>query len=79
LGIEYGEISERAAKLPEPIAVRGSRLVVHIQTEDQAVDDLLALLKTITEEKKTARSVPPPLAKGNSTAAGSIYQEIYRR
>ena len=65
--------------LPEPIAVSGSRLVVHIQTEDQAVDDLLALVKTIAEEKKAVGFVPPPLTEGNSTVAGSIYQEIYRR
>jgi len=59
LGIEYNEISERAAKLPEPLAVRGSRLAVHIQTEDQAVDDFLDLVKTIAEEKKAAGFVPP--------------------
>lgn len=76
LGIEYDEISERAEKLPEPITVRGSRLIVHIQTEDQAVDDLLALVKTIAEEKKAAGFVPPPRAEGDSTATGSVYQEI---
>jgi len=54
LGIEYDEISERAAKLPEPVTIVSSRLVVHIQTEDQAVDDFLALVKTIVEEKKVA-------------------------
>jgi len=79
LGVEYDEISERAEKLPEPITVRGSRLIVHIQTEDQTVDDYLALIKTIVEEKKAAGFVPPPLVEGNSTTAGSIYQEIYRR
>lgn len=78
LGIEYDEISERAAKLPEPIAVRGSRLVIHIQTEDQAVSDFLALVKTMAEEKKAAGFVPP-LVEGNQTATGSTYQEIYRR
>jgi len=59
--------------------VGGSRLVVHIQTEDRAVDDLLALVRTIAEEKKAAGFVPPPIAEGNSTAVGSVYQEIYRR
>jgi len=78
LGIEYDEISERAAKLSEPLAVRGSRLVVHIQTEDQAVSDLLALVKTMAEEKKAAGFVPP-LVENNLTTSGSMYQEIYRR
>ena len=79
MGIEYDEISERAAKLPEPLAVRGSRLVIHIQTEDQAVDDFLALVKTITEEKKAAGFAPSPPAGGNSTTTGTTYQEIYKR
>lgn len=79
LGIEYDEISERAEKLPEPLTVSGSRLVVHIQTEDQAVDNFLALVETIAGEKKAAGFVQHPSTEGSSTAAGSIYQEIFRR
>jgi threonine aldolase len=78
LGIEYDEISERAATLPEPIMVTSSRLVVHIQTGDQAVDDFLALVKTIAEEKNAA-GFRAPLARGTSTAAENVYQEIDRR
>jgi len=78
LGIKYEEISERAANLPEPIAVRGSRLVIHIQTEDQVVGDFLALVKAMAEEKR-AMGLVPPLVEGNPTATESIYQEIYRR
>lgn len=57
LGIGYDEISERAANLPEPITITSSRLVVHIQTGDQAVDDFLALVKAIAEEKNTSESI----------------------
>jgi threonine aldolase len=77
LGIEYDEISERAEKLPEPLTVSGSRLVVHIQTEDQAVDNFLALVGAIAGEKKAAGFVQHPSTEGSST--GSIYQEIFRR
>lgn len=56
-----------------------SRLVVHIQTEDQAVDDLLALIKSIAEEKRVAGFVRPLPAEGESPAGENIYKEIYRR
>ncbi|KAF9647483.1 hypothetical protein BDM02DRAFT_3145765 [Thelephora ganbajun] len=79
LGIEYDEISERAANLPEPVTVRGSRLVIHIQTEDQTVDDFLALVKTVAKEKKAAGFIPSPPTEGKPTTTGSIYQEIHRR
>jgi threonine aldolase len=78
LGIEYDEISERAAALPEPMTVTGSRLVVHIQTGDQAVDGFLALIKTIAEEK-TAAGFVTPLTGGKSVAAENMYREIDRR
>ncbi|GJJ09512.1 hypothetical protein Clacol_003735 [Clathrus columnatus] len=51
LGLDYLEISERAAALPLPIKAGGSRLVVHIQTSTQTVDDFLDLLKTMMAEK----------------------------
>lgn len=77
LGIEYDEISERAATLPEPITISSSRsrLVVHVQTEGQAVDDFLALVKTISEEKKVAGFVPLP--QGKQIAADNIYDDVY--
>ena len=79
LGIEYGELSERASMLPEPIIITSSRLAVHIQTEDQAVEDLLTLIKAIAEEKKAAGFVGPPSAEGGSPDAENIYREIYKR
>ncbi|EPQ60932.1 hypothetical protein GLOTRDRAFT_32903 [Gloeophyllum trabeum ATCC 11539] len=54
VGVEYWEIVDRASKLPEPIVVSGSRLVVHIQTSPAAVDDFLQLVRDLAEEKKRA-------------------------
>lgn len=79
LGIECDELSKRAAMLPEPITITDSRLVVHIQTEDQAVDDLLTLIKVITGEKKAAGFVEPPPAEGKWLVTENVYQEIDRR
>lgn len=67
----YTELVERCDALPNPISIGGSRLVVHIQTSQEAVDDFLALLKTMAEEKKAAGFVHSPLANGN--AKGNIY------
>ncbi|TFY78955.1 hypothetical protein EWM64_g5055 [Hericium alpestre] len=59
LGVTYDEIFERGSKLPEPLELGGSRLVVHVQTTEQAVEDLLTLLRALAEEKKAAGFVPP--------------------
>lgn len=54
MGLAYEEIREQAAALPEPILLGGSRLVLHIQTSEQAVDDLLNLLFEMAAAKKAA-------------------------
>jgi len=54
IGIEHAELIARAEKLPNPIRLGGSRLVVHVQTSSEAVDDLLALVKQLAEEKRAA-------------------------
>lgn len=54
IGVDYEELVERADKLPNPIRLGGSRIVVHIQTSTEAVDDLLALVRQLAEEKKAA-------------------------
>jgi threonine aldolase len=53
LGLDCEEIAERASELPDPITLHGSRLVVHIQTSEDAIDDFLALVRTLAEEKKS--------------------------
>ena len=74
LGISFSELVERAAQLPEPITLGGSRLVVHIQTSDAAVDDLLDLVRTLAEEKKAAGFVPAE-ATTNGTSS-NIYVKV---
>jgi threonine aldolase len=59
VGTNYAEIAERAEKLPEPLSLSGSRLVVHIQTSERAVDDLLGVVRRLAEEKRAARFVRP--------------------
>jgi len=54
LGLRYDEILDRAAQLPEPLILGGSRLVIHIQTDSRAIDDFLNLVRTLAEEKKKA-------------------------
>jgi threonine aldolase len=58
--------------LPEPITLRpASRLIVHIQTTEEAVDDLLALFRKIAQEKKDAGFAPPE--KKVNGAVGNVY------
>jgi threonine aldolase len=59
IGTTYDEIAERGAALPEPLFLGGSRVVVHIQTSEAAVDDFIALIATIAEEKRKAGFVKP--------------------
>ena len=52
----------RAAELPSPLLLGGSRLVVHIQTSTQAVEDLISLIRVLADEKVKAGFVPSPEA-----------------
>lgn len=52
LGLSYSEIAERGSQLPEPIQLAGSRMIVHIQTSDDAVDDFLNLIRELATEKQ---------------------------
>ncbi|KAF9557865.1 hypothetical protein CPC08DRAFT_764314 [Agrocybe pediades] len=65
LGLSYDEIAERASALPEPLFLGGSRLVIHIQTTEQAVEDLLQVIRQLAEEKKAAGFVPQPKVNGS--------------
>lgn len=72
IGLQYQEILDRAAVLPNPIALMGSRLVVHIQTSEEAVNDLLTLIRTLKDEKVNSRSMPFP-GGVLSKRTGTIY------
>ncbi|KAH0838571.1 pyridoxal phosphate-dependent transferase [Lanmaoa asiatica] len=58
IGVEYGEVVERAATLPDPIALSGPRLVVHIQTSTEAIDAFLQLISKLRDEKMQEGFVP---------------------
>ncbi|KAF8527958.1 pyridoxal phosphate-dependent transferase [Hysterangium stoloniferum] len=77
IGLTYEEIMERAASLPDPIKVGGSRLVIHIQTSSQAVDDFINLLKRMSEEKGSATDQAAPPVDANDVAAD--LRDIYVR
>jgi len=55
VGVTYDEIAERGSALPEPLFLGGSRLVIHIQTSDAAVDDFLDVVRQLAEEKTKGR------------------------
>ena len=76
IGVTYAEIVERASQLPDPIALSSSRLVVHVQTSPQAVEDLLAVVRQLAEEKKAAGFVPP---EKKTYPNGRPYSSIYVR
>ncbi|EJF66504.1 pyridoxal phosphate-dependent transferase [Dichomitus squalens] len=74
VGVTYAEIVERASQLSDPLAVGGSRLVVHIQTSPQAVEDFLAVVRKLAEEKKAAGFVPP---EKKTYPNGRPYSSVY--
>lgn len=59
LGINYDEIAQRGSELSEPLFLGGSRLVVHIQTTEAAINDFLGVIRDLAEEKKKAGFVRP--------------------
>ena len=78
IGVSYTEVNERAAQLPEPITISASRLAIHIQTDPQAVEDLINVVKTLAEEKKAAGFVPKT-KEVHVNGTGNIYKDVYVR
>ena len=72
IGTNYAEVAERAKRLPEPLSLAGSRLVVHIQMSGQAIDDFLTVIRSLAEEKKMAGFVRSVGKAGNSS-----YKDMY--
>ncbi|KAH9947653.1 pyridoxal phosphate-dependent transferase [Amylocystis lapponica] len=73
IGVEYTEIMQRASNLSEPLKIGRARLVVHIQTSPQAVEDFLRLVGELAQEKRDAGFVPPEKSKLNGNANGNMY------
>ncbi|KAJ7431797.1 pyridoxal phosphate-dependent transferase [Mycena galericulata] len=76
VGVTYDEIADRASDLPEPLVLGGSRLVVHIQTSESAVEDFLSVVRQLAEERKAAGFVRPESGTVNGK---SVYKDIYVR
>ena len=74
VGVSYEEISERAGNLPSPIKLYGSRIVVHIQTSEEAVYDLLSVIRELAEEKKAAGFI-----RNTKEDATGVYRDVYVR
>ncbi|KAN0121567.1 Pyridoxal phosphate-dependent transferase [Russula decolorans] len=72
IGTNYAEVAERAKRLPKPLSLAGSRLVVHIQTSEQAIDDFLTVIRNLAEEKETAGFVRSVGKAGNGS-----YKDMY--
>ncbi|KJA25961.1 hypothetical protein HYPSUDRAFT_133631 [Hypholoma sublateritium FD-334 SS-4] len=73
IGVTFDEIGNRGSALPEPLFLGGSRLVVHIQTSEAAVDDLLGVVRVLAEEKRAAGFVKP------EGQAESAFKDVYVR
>ncbi|KAI0670122.1 pyridoxal phosphate-dependent transferase [Trametes maxima] len=76
IGVSYKEIVARAAALPSPIKVGGSRLVVHIQTSPQAVEDFLTVVRELAQEKKVAGFVKPEVPQTNGRSYKNMYVKV---
>ncbi|KAH9964455.1 pyridoxal phosphate-dependent transferase [Russula dissimulans] len=72
VGTTYAEVAERAEKLPEPLSLAGSRLVVHIQTTEKAINDFLRVIQRLSEEKRAAGFVRPVEQTGHGS-----YKDMY--
>ncbi|KAL7410835.1 pyridoxal phosphate-dependent transferase [Mrakia frigida] len=71
LNINFADLHERALALPNPIRLGGSRIVVHVQTSESAVDDLLALISEMKEEEISKGWTPIPVVEGSSSGAAT--------
>ncbi|KAH9921961.1 pyridoxal phosphate-dependent transferase [Epithele typhae] len=73
IGVSYAEIVERASSLPDPLKVGGSRLVVHIQTSPEAVEDLLTVIRDLAANKKAAGFVPSVTKTNGLRSYNNVY------
>ncbi|KAF9480456.1 hypothetical protein BDN70DRAFT_979312 [Pholiota conissans] len=73
IGVTFDEIGDRGAALSEPLFLGGSRLVVHIQTSESAIEDFLGVVRQLAEEKRAAGFVRP---EGQT---GIAFRDVYVR
>ena len=73
IDVSVAELVTRAAALAEPIKLGGGRLVCHYQIERRAVDDLLALVRTLKEEKTRGTTATATASATATGGAGGLY------
>lgn len=76
VGLEYSDILEAAAKLPDPVFLGGSRLVVHIQTSEQAVEDILSLIAGMAMKRRLAGGSIDHNAESEGITGDNVYVRI---
>jgi threonine aldolase len=74
IGVSYQEIAVAAANQPIPIKASGSRMVVHLQTAPEAIEEILDVIRKLADEKRAAGFVRPEQAVNGSTKE-NIYQD----
>ena len=60
LGVSVKEVVQACRDHPDPIHLYGERLVVHVQTTPEAIEDIIQIFIRLIEEKKAAGFVPDP-------------------
>jgi threonine aldolase len=75
IGVSYEDIATAAANQSIPITTSGSRLVVHLQTAPEAIDEILGVISKLADEKRAAGFVP--LEKiTNGSVNSNMYQDV---
>ncbi|KDN39005.1 hypothetical protein K437DRAFT_259207 [Tilletiaria anomala UBC 951] len=73
VGIHPAELTERAERLSDPLYVRTQRLVMHFQTDPQAVVDLLQLVAQMKQEKLDQGFVATDNPSAIEGPTGNVY------
>lgn len=68
LNIHLDDLAIRALALPDPITLGGPRIVIHLQTSEDAVNDLLALISVMKEEQIAKGWVPIPVEESTTSS-----------
>lgn len=79
VGIPFDELTTRAIALSDPLYVGGSRLVIHYQTSEKAVDDLLELIRVMAEEKRKEGFVLGSAEQGPVDSGYPKIKEVFVR